>query len=247
MTRPIIASELFALAHNANCQGDQRCHWCGAPCSRKWLHGDPPPLPFVRSSEPTKIPSSPYICVGCWLWRRPSVTIKFLEGGFKDGQCPAHHSWLFTGDGICVLKSSVRNSEMMNEMLRKPPNCFALSILDEHKKNYLQNMIVNDSVKIDSNTPLYFTINNIPFSYSVYELEEAFRNGDSSGKEPGVQALLRIFKIPSKTNSPEVLLSSMEPVNLEPEPIRRGRGRPPKRDDARILRETVSLSGHIQF
>jgi hypothetical protein len=41
-------------------------------------------------------------------------------------------------------------------------------------------------------TPLDFTVNNIPHIFTVYDLQEAVKHG-STGKEPGARVLIKML------------------------------------------------------
>lgn len=223
----LLASELYARSQGEICQGNQPCHWCGAPCERLWTHDDPPPIIGVKSTIHARHPSSPYICRGCFLFKRPRLTVWFLGGGFKDGKCPRHFGWLITPKGSWAIDSE--NPSPVYEFLLKPEPVFSLSFLSEPGiTNRLQLTRVNELGEIKADTTIHYTINNIPHHYTIYELESAIRQG-AEGREPGVQALLRLL---GDYSLPE---ASKEP---------RGKGRPSREEkEAHSLRRTISRSG----
>lgn len=182
----MLASQLFAIAHSRQCIGDQECHWCAGKCERKWPHDDLPPQPFVRSVSTALRPSSSYICQGCWLYRRPSVTVTFLNGGLKDRQGLFNHSWFLTPRGIDVITPADHTS--LYPILLQPPLLFSLSFIDG-RKNLIQSCVVNQLNEIRKDTELKFTMDGMILTYTIYELEEGIKNG-SDGKMPGVRMLI---------------------------------------------------------
>lgn len=214
----MLASELFAKSNQAECSGEDRCYWCSAPCKRLWPHGEPPPIPFVRSYTTAKVPCSGYICSGCWYWRRKRTTVFYLRGNgaLKDGQTAAKHSWWVTVDEQYAIQLP-QDAIALYERLLNPPKAFFLSLRDgEEYETLLQQGIANDNDTVKADTTLYFTINNIIHCYTVYELEAALRDKDPVGKEPGVRALIKLL-------GPYELLKHTE---KEEEEEKRGRGRP---------------------
>lgn len=225
------ATELYANSQGMICEGDVICHWCGAHCQRRYLHDDPPPIPFVRSRSSARFPSNPYICKGCWLFRRKRLTVWNLGGEFKDGQCPINHSWWITSCESLVIDDNCRVG--LYEYLLRPPLKFALSLIDGEKiENLLHFCPVNDHEKILGDTPLLFHLNNIQHAYTVYELTEALKHG-TEGKEPGVRALIALL-------GPYTLAREAPPEDgsSEGKGGKKGRGRP-REEDGRINRKLV--------
>lgn len=218
------ASELYAMTQGAVLCGPDECHWCGSPCQRLLAHDESPPLPGVRRTGGARRPGNTFVCLGCWLWRRKRITIRFLrglKGDYKDGQCPLWHSWLVTDAGAWALRPEDR--PRLWEVLLKPPLRFVLGLLDEvGETSCIHLMKVNDVQEVKADTPLTFTVNNVPYVYTVYELEEAILQGPE-GREPGAQALLRLLGGP-----PEDLRSKDEPE-------KRGPGRPLKSETPNVL------------
>lgn len=213
MSRPLLASELYALSQNGICSGSNECHWCGGPCSSNFPHDDPPPIIGIKARSPCKRPANSYICNGCWLFKRKRITISYLGGGYKDGQCPSFYSWWITEKGAWAITNE--DKEELYECLLDPPSKFVLALLDGKSENYLQLAEINNHQdKILGSTPLVFTINNITHYYNVYELTEALINGPD-GKEPGVGALLRL----------------LGPYNVNEQVEKKGRGRPPLKEE----------------
>jgi len=64
--------------------------------------------------------------------------------------------------------------------------------------NLVHKMKVNEHQSMTADTRLDFTLNNIPHSYTVYELEQGIKLGPD-GREPGVQAILRFLGTPPAT------------------------------------------------
>lgn len=217
--RSPLAPELYALTQGTRCEGKHECHWCGSPCGRIYIHDGPVPLPFVKNDLTAKRPANPYVCNGCRLFRRPRNTVRFLNGkDYQDGKCLMDFSLLLTDGGIW----GVRKEDLphLENIIFHPPLRFALCLVDPGQKNCLQLGIVNDFQRIQADTPLRFTHNNIPHTYSVYELRSALQSGDFSGKEPGCR----------------VLATSLDLSLAE----KRGRGRPTKEeqnDPGRVLAE----------
>jgi hypothetical protein len=232
------ASDVYALAHGTRNSGDEECHWCASKCGRLWKHDEPPPVPFIRTITTSLRRANLYICVGCWLWRRKSTTANYLEGGQRDRQEAQYHSWLFTPEGAWVVRPE--SLETLRERLLKPPLRFVLALLDGPRQaNVLQLLKANDVPEVQAATPLVFTINNIPHTYTVYELAEAIKTGDANGCEPGTAALLRILGLRKQSMD----LTDADTLQI-PEPPKRGRGRPKPLDTApTVLGKVISASG----
>lgn len=225
----MIASELYAISQSMKNKGSEECHWCGSACDRMWKHQQPPPLPCVRTNSTAKRPASPWICIGCFRWRWKRTTINWLSGGLKDGLSPINQSWLITPDTALAIHPKERRGLCTH--LLKPPITFTLCLLDDTcKDNYIHLAKINYHKEIKASTPLEFTLNNIPHTYTVYELDHALKNGPE-GTEPGVQALLKFCGI-------EIVPETKE------EEEKRGRGRPTKDEspvqDPKKLHKTVS-------
>lgn len=189
----MLATELYAISQRSECNGNESCHWCGAPCERSWFHDEPAPYPFVKTHSNAKRPSSPWICKGCYLFRRQSITVKSISGTSKDRQCPLNHSWWITEkDAISIDKPSYLD---LYAILLNPPKRFCLSLIDGTVQNRIHLAFANDFIGMSATTPIAFTINNVPFSYSVYELQEAIET-ETTGKEPGVRELIAILGRP---------------------------------------------------
>lgn len=218
-------SDLYARAHGMNNRGDAACHWCNSAAERIWLHDDPPVPMFTRSTSSAKNPSGIYCCVGCGLFRRKRVTVAFLTEGFRDGQTLAHYSWWLT-DGRAVAVRDEDHLPLYKELLR-PPLQFVLALKTPScTRNELHLAIANDNCIVKADTPLWFTLDNVPHSYTIYELDSAIKNG-GTGTAPGVQALLRFLGKP--------------PV-IDVKPAERGR---PREHDGKITKRIVCASGVI--
>lgn len=184
-------SELYAFTQGNICEGKETCHYCMAPCDRKFTHKDPPPIPFARTKTTAKKPESPWECIACWLWRRKRVTVDYFSEGYKDGKCLLHLSTLIS-DRTYVLDLPTCK-EKLYETLLCPPLEFSLSFLeDDRHENLLQLQELNKHKEIKANTELKFTVNNILHTYTVHELEETLIQGDN-GRMPGARAILRIL------------------------------------------------------
>jgi len=230
---PLRASEIFARSQSARCEGDDRCHWCGAPCrggAAGLRHDDPPPIPFVRSKSSARHPNGRFVCVACWLWRRRSVTVCYLPAGFRDRRFAPDHSWWITEHGAWGLRPE--SAEALYGLLLKPPTRFVLALREGACDNWLHLAVANDNPVVKADTPLHFTVNNIPHSYTAYELEQVARH-QHAATPPGVAALIRLFGPP--------------PPIAAVVPEQRGRGRPTvaSRDpvDARETKRVISRSG----
>lgn len=203
---------LYAMSQitNYETKGKWKCHWCGAPCGDNWQHDDPYPNFFSKVRSNALHPSSAYVCKGCWLFRRPRITVMFLEGGFKDGQCPLRHSWWITEEsawGLEKLKvmDEFKYGPRMHDLLLKPPLKFSLSLVDG-MENQIHRACCNVNEEVKADTLLKFTLNNVEMSYTVYDLEKGLANGGFEGHGPGVQALIRLFgrKEAAKTDTHKV-------------------------------------------
>lgn len=240
----LTASMLFARAHNlehlhtnGNGLSPWKCHWCGAPCDNKFPHDDPPPVPFTRSKSTAKFPGESYCCRGCVAWRWPKRTIDFLASGQKDGQQAKNYSWYITDQAAYGLRNR-QDFEMLWDRLLQPPKRFVLTLkaFGDGCENLLQLALINDPGGIIASTPLYFTLSNIEHNYSVYELEEALRNGPNA-YGPGIRALWKFLGDP-----PEALKKRYPSVREEEN--RRGRGRPqPIKDSKYTTMKVILASG----
>lgn len=187
----MLASDLYAKSQNSQNEGDQVCHWCLAACNRSTVHDDPLPIPFSRGRSTAKKPDSLWVCNGCKLYRRPRVTVPFLTKGFKDSQCAKHHSWWIEETGAWTIQET--DYQAVYDKLLKPPTRFVLSFLvSDNVDNHLHLSILNDHAKIDIDTPLFFTINNVKHSYCIYDLETCLKQREAS-REPGVRALMDLL------------------------------------------------------
>ena len=204
-----LASELFAFAHEMPVEGDQECHWCGARCGRKWPHGMPPRTYFVPVNKSARRPSSPYLCAGCWLYAMPRVTVRWLGGGLRDSQCWADHSWLLTEKGVWGIRGREDGSRLL-EVRRGLEGPCGLALRSEGSRRgpLLQHAVINKGEDV-----LRFTLDDVPHEFTKYDLGEAVKTGELSGKMPGTRALAAfVGGIPKP------------PPVIEP---KRPRGRPP--------------------
>ena len=207
------ASELYARSQSRQCEGPWRCHWCGGPCGNSVIHDDLPELVGVkRNQKLARCPANPWMCVGCQLWRRGRLTITWLHGaGSLDGQTPREHGWLITDEWANAVHPA-GGTELV-KLLLNPPDRFALLLLTEPRLNNeprrpgaIQNQIhlahLNEHTDLKADTPLAFTLDNVTFTYTVYDLEQAFITG-TDGKEPGVRALFELFGLTIKESEEE--------------------------------------------
>lgn len=230
---PLTGPMLFAHSQGLVCQGRWRCHWCGSPCHNDFIHDDPPPIPFIRSNSTAKCPGESYICAGCWRWRRGKTTVNFLDGHYQDGQLLKQHSWWITEEtALAVAKG---DGKYLYPLLLKPPKRFTLMLLDgQHMDNLLQLAVANDPGGIIAETPLHFTLNNIPHTFSIYEMEEAVRYGPEA-YGPGVRALFAFLgKVPDE------IKQRFPPPDKEAD--RKGRGRPQPKDDAKYTTKRLIVA-----
>jgi len=226
----MLASDLFALAHQAQNSGPDRCHWCGAACARVWPHDEPPgPTVFHvrRPRTSARFPGNSYICTGCWYYRRQRVTIRFLTGGWQDIQTPARHAWWITSHGAWGVRSA--DHAKLYELLRKPPLRFVLALRsDACARNELHLQELNDHEALRADTKLRFTIDHLVHEYTIHELESLLKTG--AGASPGVNALQRYLGPP--------------PAALTPGPQeKKERGRPPDAPDGKSTQ--AYLAGKI--
>lgn len=235
MPSSLTASDLFAAANGGINAGNEECYWCASKATRMWRHGElePSPSTFVRRTSLARRPSSNYLCFGCWRlgWKR--VTMPFLAGGFKDGQCAENHNLWVTEEGVWGIRlNNIVDSAALYPLLLKPPLRFALILQDGAVKNHLGLCVANDFVQgIKAETVLQFTVNHVRFEYTPYELEEGLRTGPQ-GKSPGVQELIRLlgkFELPPKENA-------------RPEKMERGRPKPLE-DGRQLLKVVAGRSG----
>lgn len=220
------ASDILAWSHGKENKGVLQCHWCKAPCDRIHRHDDFVPIPFTKNKNLAKNPDGGYICNGCQLYHKPSVTGYYLDGTFRDRMCLKNCSWLITRTETKILRPK-QDAEALYKILLKPPHQFVLSFITlPTTTNHLHCTTANDYSIVEAGTPLHFTIDNIPHKYTVNELEEALKH-EADGKEPGVRALVRLLGH-HKIEVPE--------VKSKP-------GRPPALPDGKILQKVVSKSG----
>jgi len=192
----MLASELYALSQNTSCQGNEKCHWCLGPCNQFWKHDDFTFLPFSKSPQLPKYPGGPWMCAGCWYWRRKSLTINWFGGGQQDKQEPKDHSWIIVENNAWGLKQET--SQNVINWLLKPVLPFCLSIVTNNKiPNLIHLAVANDKQDLKADTPLHFTVDHILHSYTVYELEEALKRKELDGKAPGVRALINLYGPPA--------------------------------------------------
>ena len=237
-TRPArLATELYAISQGSFCEGEYMCHWCGAPCKRLWMHDEVPLTTIghgVRYKTHAIHPGNPYICAGCWLWRRKRITATFLDGTYKDSQAPVNHSWWITQDGAWSLS---RDSSLLYEFLLEPPTRFVLALVTEGAENRLQHAVLTSKPEILADTPLEFTVNCTPYFYTVYELTEAIGTGEVEGKSPGVAALFSALGKP-----PESLVNREKEIRedrLKKEEWQEKRGRPQPIEDGRVTKRKI--------
>lgn len=243
----ILASELYAITQGSKCEGTEECHYCAGPCKTFFPHGEVPPPMGVKRSYIAKRVNNPYICMGCWLWRRKSITVQWLDGTIKDRQTPPNHSWLLVddmrlnGDGknawvidTKLHPSGTPKNEQLYQKLLNPPTKFSLSFIEFGAQNHIQLCTTNEVVKVEAATPLSFTVNGLPFIYTIQELDHALRHGPQ-GMEPGVQALVRLL-------GPSDLFTEEERLKREAEKNPK-MGRPPALLGGQSTKKVIGASG----
>lgn len=216
-----LASELFAKSLSRKCEGAEVCHWCGGPCDRRWTHDDVVSVPFSRTRSSARYPGNAFVCVGCWYYRRKSVTVRFLDQTYKDRQSLSCHSWLLTVDSIHGLSPADHNS--LYAFLLKPKLPFVLSLLSD-AGNVVESLLhlacLNNQDKLQGDSELAYTLDNKRYTYTPYELEEALKHG-TDGKSGGVKLLV------------DRLGPYSEVAAVDPE-AKLERGRPKKEDRERL-------------
>jgi len=213
-TAILTASTMYSISQGARAEGPDRCHYCGEPCQRWWLHTDPP-LVYGKKRDPlTRCPGNHYICTGCFFFRKPRLTVCYLTGGYKDVQCPMNHSWWITDKDAWGLRKE-DYGELYN-LLLKPPCRWALLLRTGDPGVVVAGSVptlihagrANENAVVESQTELYFTLNNVTFSYTIYELEQGIRYGEE-GRMAGVRELMQFLgPCPRK----EEIVKEMQPV-----------------------------------
>jgi len=226
---------MFAAAHGTPNTGPYRCHWCGSAAVPKWIHDGPTiTSPYQKTSA--KCPAEPYICNGCWLWRRQSVTATYLTGGLRDRQSPMNNSWWITPTAVWAVREE--DYPTLLDILLRPPKSFALLLRHDKKVPIcIHTAVANNLPTIKRDTPLSFTYNQSVLQYSAYELEQAAILGPA-GLEPGVQAIVRMLGMPHRE---EV----NEEAAAEAERMRRRGGRPRETPIPHPNKDTVVASGEV--
>lgn len=233
-----LPSELFAASQGSRCEGDRECHYCSAPCDAYWVHDEPPQIPFVRTTRTAKRPGSPWMCVGCWLWRRTRVTVPFLSGGLADVQSIRKHSWIVTAEAASAVALKPDFPALLKVLL-SPPRRFFLSLTDGTADNLLQLCVLNDFAgDVRADQEVQFTFNNVLYSYTPYDLRAALE-AKTAGRSPGVAALLKKLGPQSAGDARDLLA----PVTSPPEPPKNKRGRPPGKEPPARPNEVIRRSG----
>lgn len=231
MPHILSAADLFSIAHSTKNEGEERCHWCGSCCSRRWIHDDEPLVLFVKTRSTAKCPANNWICVGCWLYRRTRITVQSWGGRQIDRQDPKNHSWMILESDARVILGS--DYPALYSTLLSPPLKFSLSFITTGH-NLLQLAVANDLQEIKANTPLKFTYNNVVSEYTVYELEQALMHG-TDGKAPGVRLLVELMG-----NYEPLYNKGKEMLEIENQKKAKGRPKGSKEDvDARVLLKKI--------
>lgn len=234
----LTASEVFARSQGTQCSGPCECHYCAAPCKRVWVH-DEPQGPFVRSLTNALRPANPYVCTGCWLFRRRRTTVWFLDGMYKDGQAGQDHSWWMTAEKSVVLREG--RCPDLKTLLLNPPGTFVLGLKPEGgRPNLLHLMKANHGQgEVRADREFSFTVDQTVLTYTIYELEQGLKRGPE-GLSPGVGALLR-FMGPQEDRWAEVLEEDDGSELEEPKNIG-GRPRKGLTRDAQVRRAVKRVS-----
>lgn len=226
------APQLYALAESTTCSGDQECHWCSAPCKRFYTHEEPPPLIGVRRPSTARRPGNSYVCSGCWMFRRTSITVRYLGNGYRDRRQPAKESWLLTPHKAWGLRGP-QTAQHVYPILLKPPPLFALSLIHDGQENLLHTCPVNASTKWEAANPIAYSLDGTVLHYTPYELEHALRYG-AEGKTIGVRSLISFFGTFPMMPPPEV---------AQVETGERGRRKGHNPDAKQHLKRVVTGSG----
>ena len=228
----MLASELFALSQGSRMpEGQERCHWCTGPATKSFRHDDPKPLPFTKQRTTAKHPSGQFVCHGCWLFRRGSVTVRFLgSSNLKDRQRARDWAWWIEGSGAWAIRPKVDYAELWKKLLF-PPREWCLMLGDNSAGIHLAE--ANSYGEVTAGTVFRFTHDLKPLEFSLYELREALKAAGSNGYGPGVQHILRTLG-----PCPEGLVEKERPK----EPVKEGRGRPrgPKESAGAVLGKVVA-------
>jgi hypothetical protein len=195
----MLASNLYAMSEGKKNEGHWECHWCTAPCDSTFVHDDPPPIPFItRGKSNAKRPTMPYICIGCWLWRRKSLSIFSLSGKLlKDRETPSHHSWFITPGDARVI--TLDDFEILRQLLLAPPSRFSMIVKVEDPVE-IHRAVANNNEAVTLGTQLHFTVDHVLHSWTPHGLEHAIRNGEQ-GADAGSRYLskwLSPWNLPEK-------------------------------------------------
>ncbi len=232
---PLSPSDMFAMAHGTPNTGPYRCHWCGSAAIPKWIH-DGPTIRSPYQKTLAKCPAEPYICNGCWLWRRQSVTANYLTGGLRDRQSPQNNSWWITPTAVWAIREA--DYPTLLDILVKPPKNFTLMLRHDPKVPInIHTAVANNLAVVKRDTPLHFTYNQSVLQYSAYELEQASILGPA-GLDPGVQAIVRMLGLPARE-------AVNEEEKAEAEKIRRKGGRPRETPIPHPNKDVVLASGDV--
>lgn len=235
MSTTITGPMIYAMSQGTQCEGHRRCHWCGAPCMELWLHDDVAPIPFVKTHGLAAVPSSPWICVGCNLWRRPKITVQFLNGSWKDGQTPRNWSWWITEKEAKAIRPE--DHQALWDRILTPPKRFILAMTSTGN-NLIQKSYPNDLSLVQADSVLHFTYDLTPFRFTVQDTEETILNGPN-GREPGSQMLLRLLGKPNYVEKLNLKIEDSPPK----EPAKRGR--PVKQaDPPYTVKRIIQASGY---
>ncbi len=201
-TATFLPSMLYAQACGSVCEGPFQCHWCSAPCKDTWHHSDPPPaIGQRRGSNHAYRPDSPFVCMGCWSYRRRNLTALFLGGGYKDRQCYLDWSWLTTERDVWAIRIGdpqgwAKDGPALLGFLKSPPSRFilALRIGLNAPAPLLQTCHINACpVPPPLTHEFKFTSNNIEHVYTLHELEECLANAETCA-ESGARLLADLLR-----------------------------------------------------
>ena len=212
----------------------EQCYWCGAKCGQAWPHGETfSQHTHAKNRGNPRCPGDPYLCEGCFQFRYKRFTAFRLDGTYRDLQTGPTNSWWLTRETARIVDSPLY--WRVYELLLQPPHTFCLSIITTAKVNELHQCVVNDFVEIKADTQLWFSLDNVALSYSVYELEQAVSNPEAQ-RSPGIRRLMDLL------GPPRLAIESEENRGASP---RASHGKEQQAGPAasKRLKETVAVSG----
>lgn len=166
------APMFFAKAHGKVCEGPERCYWCGDPCTRQLLHGQPRPLTGQKGPN-VAVPCSHWQCLGCHLYEKKNTTVFMPDGSRRFQQSPINWSLLVTADEIVAFKLG-EHDDFLYETCNKPPQPpYLLLVTTMPGKHFLANAVLADGEQ------LVINVNGQILQPSKKELASFLRNTGS--------------------------------------------------------------------